>query len=73
MQAITALAHLRACVLFIMDPSGQCGHNIEDQVHLFESVKPLFANKVSSCEKFVRILFVLWDGELQWWLIFTVS
>ncbi|CAG0921831.1 unnamed protein product [Notodromas monacha] len=45
MQAITALAHIRACVLFIMDPSGQCGHNVEDQIRLFESVKPLFANK----------------------------
>ncbi|XP_067004052.2 nucleolar GTP-binding protein 1 [Anabrus simplex] len=45
MQAITALAHLRAAVLYIMDPSEQCGHTLEDQVKLFESIKPLFTNK----------------------------
>lgn len=45
MQAITALAHLRACVLYVMDISEQCGHTIDEQIHLFESIKPLFANK----------------------------
>lgn len=45
MQAITALAHLRACVLYVMDISEQCGHSLDDQVKLFESIKPLFANK----------------------------
>lgn len=45
MQAITALAHLRACVLYIMDISEQCGHTLEEQIHLYESIKPLFANK----------------------------
>ncbi|KAG5677307.1 hypothetical protein PVAND_007076 [Polypedilum vanderplanki] len=45
MQAITALAHLRACVLYIMDISENCGHTLEEQVHLYESIKPLFANK----------------------------
>ncbi|XP_067132625.1 GTP-binding protein 4 [Centruroides vittatus] len=45
MQAITALAHLRACVLFIMDLSEQCGYTIEDQISLFESIRPLFVNK----------------------------
>lgn len=45
MQAITALAHLRACVLYVMDVSEQCGHTLEEQVKLFESIKPLFANK----------------------------
>ncbi|XP_063698494.1 nucleolar GTP-binding protein 1 [Culicoides brevitarsis] len=45
MQAITALAHLRACVLYVMDISEQCGYRIEEQVKLFESIKPLFANK----------------------------
>ncbi|XP_017878203.1 nucleolar GTP-binding protein 1 [Ceratina calcarata] len=45
MQAITALAHLRAAVLYFCDISEQCGHNLEDQVKLFESIKPLFANK----------------------------
>lgn len=45
MQAITALAHLRACVLYFMDISEQCGHSLEAQIKLFESIKPLFTNK----------------------------
>jgi len=45
MQAITALAHIKACVLFIMDPSEQCGHSLEQQLSLFENIKPLFNNK----------------------------
>ncbi|CAG9860091.1 unnamed protein product [Phyllotreta striolata] len=45
MQAITALAHLRACVLYFFDISEQCGHTLDEQVKLFESIKPLFANK----------------------------
>lgn len=45
MQAITALAHLRACILFFMDLSGQCGYSIEQQVSLFKSVGPLFTGK----------------------------
>lgn len=45
MQAVTALAHLRACVLYFMDLSEQCGHTLDEQVKLFESIKPLFTNK----------------------------
>ncbi|KAH1006627.1 nucleolar GTP-binding protein 1 [Dendroctonus ponderosae] len=45
MQAVTALAHLKACVLYFMDLSEQCGHTLDEQVKLFESIKPLFANK----------------------------
>ncbi|XP_068971276.1 nucleolar GTP-binding protein 1 [Bombus flavifrons] len=45
MQAITALAHLRAAVLYFCDISEQCGHSLDEQVKLFESIKPLFANK----------------------------
>ena len=45
MQAITALAHLRALVLYIMDPSEQCGYTLEAQKSLFDNIKPLFANK----------------------------
>merc|ERR1712126_582069 len=45
MQAITALAHLRAAVLYFMDPSEQCGYTLEQQKSLFDSIKPLFANK----------------------------
>ncbi|XP_062338256.1 nucleolar GTP-binding protein 1 [Osmerus eperlanus] len=45
MQAITALAHLRAAVLYIMDPSEQCGQTLEQQLELFNNIRPLFANK----------------------------
>ena len=45
MQAITALAHLRAAVLYFMDPSEQCTFTLEQQKSLFDSIKPLFSNK----------------------------
>ena len=45
LQSITALAHLRACVLFFVDPSEQCGYSLEKQHSLFKSIMPLFANK----------------------------
>ncbi|EYB98479.1 hypothetical protein Y032_0131g1648 [Ancylostoma ceylanicum] len=45
MQAVTALAHLKAAVLFVMDISEQCDRTIEEQVALFESIRPLFGNK----------------------------
>eukprot|EP00696_Hemimastix_kukwesjijk_P015887 gnl/Hemi2/4159_TR1443_c0_g1_i1.p1 gnl/Hemi2/4159_TR1443_c0_g1~~gnl/Hemi2/4159_TR1443_c0_g1_i1.p1 ORF type:complete len:638 (-),score=206.21 gnl/Hemi2/4159_TR1443_c0_g1_i1:67-1980(-) len=45
MQAITALAHLRACVLYFIDVSEQCGWTIPEQVSLFNSIKPLFVGK----------------------------
>ena len=45
MQAITALAHLRAAVLYFLDPSEQCGHTLDQQKHLFDSIRPLFNNK----------------------------
>lgn len=45
MQAITALAHLRACILFFMDLSGQCGYSIAQQLSLFRSIRPLFQGK----------------------------
>eukprot|EP01091_Cochliopodium_minus_P014133 TRINITY_DN4737_c0_g1_i1.p1 TRINITY_DN4737_c0_g1~~TRINITY_DN4737_c0_g1_i1.p1 ORF type:complete len:664 (-),score=195.33 TRINITY_DN4737_c0_g1_i1:76-2067(-) len=45
MQAITAMAHLRAAILFFIDISSTCGHNIAAQFKLFESIKPLFKGK----------------------------
>ena len=33
MQAVTALAHLRAAVLYIMDLSEQCNKSLEEQVN----------------------------------------
>lgn len=45
MQSITALAHLKACVLYFMDLSEQCGYTVEAQCALFHSIKPLFQGK----------------------------
>ncbi|KAI0088068.1 P-loop containing nucleoside triphosphate hydrolase protein [Irpex rosettiformis] len=45
MQSITALAHLKSCVLYFMDLSEQCGYTVEAQCKLFHSIKPLFSNK----------------------------
>ena len=45
MQAITALAHLNAAILFLLDISESCGYTIEQQIQLFNSIKPLFQAK----------------------------
>lgn len=45
MTAITALAHIYCAVLFFIDVSESCGYSIEQQVALFESIKPLFKDK----------------------------
>lgn len=46
MQSITAVAHLRSAILYFMDLSEQCGYSVSDQIKLFHSIKPLFANKL---------------------------
>ncbi|BFG31132.1 hypothetical protein CerSpe_174060 [Prunus speciosa] len=45
MCSITALAHLRAAVLFFLDISGSCGYSIAQQAALLHSIKSLFMNK----------------------------
>lgn len=45
MQAITALAHLNACILFLLDISETCGWTIDQQIALFNNIKPLFQAK----------------------------
>ena len=45
MQSITALAHIRACVLYFVDLSGQCGYTLGQQLALFKSLKALFIGK----------------------------
>ncbi|CAA0805713.1 Nucleolar GTP-binding protein 1 [Striga hermonthica] len=45
MCSITALAHLRAAVLFFLDISGSCGYTIAQQAALFHSIKSLFMGK----------------------------
>jgi len=46
MQSITAIAHLRSAILYFMDLSEQCGYSVSAQLALFNSIKPLFANKL---------------------------
>lgn len=46
MQSITAVAHLRSAVMYFMDLSEQCGYSVSDQMKLFHSIRPLFANKI---------------------------
>lgn len=46
MQSITAIAHLRAAILYFVDLSEQCGYSVKAQCALFRSIKPLFANKI---------------------------
>lgn len=45
MQSITALAHLRSVILYMVDFSEQCGYTIQKQLELYSSIKPLFAKK----------------------------
>ncbi|KII64301.1 Nucleolar GTP-binding protein 1 [Thelohanellus kitauei] len=45
MQSITALAHLRATIIYFIDISELCGYSISDQIQLFENIKPLFQGK----------------------------
>lgn len=42
MQAITALAHLNACILYFIDISEHCGYTIADQIKLFKNIRKLF-------------------------------
>ena len=39
------MAHLRAAVLYFVDPSEQCGYTLQAQRALFDNIRPLFANK----------------------------
>lgn len=45
MQSITALAHLKSCCIYFVDPSEQCGYSVLEQIHLYHTIKPLFKNK----------------------------
>ena len=63
MQAITALAHLNACIMYVMDISETCGYFMEQQIALFHSIKPLFKNK--------PIVVVLSKTDLKKWADLT--
>ena len=57
MQAVTALAHLNAAILFLLDISESCGYTIDQQISLFQSIKPLFQAK--------PLVLVLTKSDLQ--------
>jgi len=59
MQAITALAHLNACILYILDISETCGYFLDKQISLFNNLKPLFKNR--------PIVLVLSKTDLKKW------
>ena len=61
MQSIVALANLRAMIMFIVDTSETCGHSLEEQLTLFESLKPLFAKRPVTVI-FNKIDLVDWDN-----------
>lgn len=41
MLSITALAHIKAVVLYFIDLSEECGHSIGEQIELFNTLNPL--------------------------------
>ena len=45
MQAVMAMVHLRAAIVYMLDISGTCGYSIEEQVNLFHSLGEIFANR----------------------------
>lgn len=45
MQAITAMAHLHCAVLYFIDVSEECGFTLEQQLALFDNIKPVFTGK----------------------------
>jgi nucleolar GTP-binding protein len=67
MQSITALAHLKATILFIIDISEHCGYSIKQQLDLFQSIKPLFTGKpiVLALNKIDVLPFENLDPELR--------
>ncbi|MES1918063.1 hypothetical protein MHBO_000086 [Bonamia ostreae] len=45
MQAVTAIAHIQASVLFFVDLSPSCEYSVEQQLRLFEFLRPVFVAK----------------------------
>ncbi|CCF75940.2 NOG1, nucleolar GTP-binding protein [Babesia microti strain RI] len=45
MTAITALAHIPAAIIYLIDISEECGFKIHEQVKLYHSIKALFHSK----------------------------
>lgn len=69
MLSITALAHLQASVVYIMDISEQCGYTIAQQIALFQNLRPLFRNKplIIAANK-VSLLVLQSDSTAFYWV-----
>jgi nucleolar GTP-binding protein len=67
MQSITALAHLKALIVFMIDISETCGYSLQEQLNLFETLKPLFAKKpvVVAVNKVDLVSFESLDADSQ--------
>lgn len=57
MQSITALAHLKSCILYFMDLSEQCGYTVEAQVRLVSFLNCLITHRMAlfQCKLFHSI------------------
>ena len=44
-QLLPLLTCEQQLILYVMDISEQCGHTLEEQIELFNGIRPLFANK----------------------------
>lgn len=50
---------MRAAILYVMDISEQCNKSLEEQIELFNNIKPLFTNKpIIVCLNKVDILTI---------------
>ncbi|KAJ4915375.1 Nucleolar GTP-binding protein 1 [Raphanus sativus] len=81
MCSVTALAYLRAAVLFFLDVSGSCGYSIAQQASLFHSLKALFVDKPlvivcnktdlvaveSLCEEDLKLIEEMKGGMKRYW------
>lgn len=54
MQAITALAHLRAAILYVMDISETCGYTLEEQVRNPSVFVPSEASRLCCLVEFIQ-------------------
>ena len=55
MQSITALAHLKACILYFMDLSEQCGYTVEAQVCRLPFTRKTAVSSLAQCKLFHSI------------------
>ena len=50
------MAHLKCVVVFLIDISESCGYGIQEQLNLYNSLKPLFVNNLD-------IIFALYSSN----------